>query len=539
MPTQFDLRQLAVDRREAAPSARRSRRHVLTRVVIPAVLTAGFAVVLGLALRDVVLPAQEVTLAPVLMSRAAVQKAGTPLFKAAGWIEPRPTPIHVAALTSGVVERLVVVEDQEVRRGEPVAYLVAEDARLARDAAAAMVNLRQADLDQTKATHAAAETAFQFPVALQAALAEADAQLATIQTQLTALPFERKRAEARLSVALQDYEGKSKAQGVVSGLALQQSRAELESARAVVEEVERRETSLSNEQKAWQARREAVAEQLRLKIDETRNLQEGKARVDAAAAMLQQAKVALREAQLRLDRMVVRAPVDGRVLRLLAHTGTAVSTDWGEGPDAGAVISMYDPKQLQVRVDVRFDDLPRVVVGQPVEIRSPACAHTVMGHVLYISSLADIQKNTLQVKVALEAAPEIFKPDMLIDATFLAPQQAESESGSKENWRLFVPRQLVTRGEEGSYVWVADLAQRQARRQKITLGSPGTDDLVEVVSGLTSASRLIVQGRESLKEGARIRVIGEDTSLGLAAHQDGVATPLLRRHPASHPGDQK
>ena len=63
---------------------------------------------------------------PVHVARAEVQQAGTPLFKAAGWVEPRPTPILVAALASGVVERLLVVEDQAVETGQPVAELVAD-----------------------------------------------------------------------------------------------------------------------------------------------------------------------------------------------------------------------------------------------------------------------------------------------------------------------------------------------------------------------------------------------------------------------------
>ena len=72
-----------------------------------------------------------------LASQSAVQQEGTPLFQAAGWIEPRPTPVRVAALAPGVVERLLVVEDQPVKAGEPVAELIKEDAQLAYDRAPA------------------------------------------------------------------------------------------------------------------------------------------------------------------------------------------------------------------------------------------------------------------------------------------------------------------------------------------------------------------------------------------------------------------
>ena len=55
--------------------------------------------------------------------------------------------------------------------------------------------------------------------------------------------------------------------------------------------------------------------------------------------------------------------------------------------------------------DVRFEDVPRVRLGQAVQIRSPAVAEPLVGNVLFVSSLADIQKNTLQVKVEIESPP--------------------------------------------------------------------------------------------------------------------------------------
>ena len=39
-------------------------------------------------------------------------------------------------------------------------------------------------------------------------------------------------------------------------------------------------------------------------------------------------------------------------------------------------------------------------------------------------------------------------------------------------------------------------------------------ELVEVVSGLSSADKVIAAGREGLRDGERIRVTGEDESFG-------------------------
>ncbi|HMF15205.1 MAG TPA: biotin/lipoyl-binding protein, partial [Gemmataceae bacterium] len=147
MSTAVDLRQLAVTRDEPALKRAGGRRHVFSRIVLPGGVLLGFVAVLGWAARDSFRPARPVTVLPVMPATGEAQEqAGTPLFQAAGWIEPRPTPVVVTALTEGIVEHLLVVEGQEVRAGEPVARLIAADAQLNRDAAEAEKQLREAEL---------------------------------------------------------------------------------------------------------------------------------------------------------------------------------------------------------------------------------------------------------------------------------------------------------------------------------------------------------------------------------------------------------
>src|SRR5262249_44025106 len=119
MNPDVNLRELAVRRSPPAPALPGRPRHVLTRSALPGGGLLGFAGVLSWSARDSLLPARPVTVVPVLTTRAEIRQDGTPLFQAAGWVEPRPTPVLVTALTEGVVEQLLVVEGQEVRAGEP------------------------------------------------------------------------------------------------------------------------------------------------------------------------------------------------------------------------------------------------------------------------------------------------------------------------------------------------------------------------------------------------------------------------------------
>src|SRR5262245_54299014 len=175
--THVDLRQLVVPRHERPPREPVRWWRLMTRYLLPGVVLLGFLALGGWAARDSVLPAHPVTVVPVLADRAEVQTAGAPLFQAAGWVEPRPTPVMVTSLAESVVERLLVVEGQEVKAGEPVARLIDVDARLALQEAEADLQLREAELSGARATLAAARTNLSQPVHLEAAHAEADAML--------------------------------------------------------------------------------------------------------------------------------------------------------------------------------------------------------------------------------------------------------------------------------------------------------------------------------------------------------------------------
>lgn len=508
-----DLRELAVDRGGSEPPRRHVRRHLLTRYVLPTMLVLGFLLLVGWASWGLIFPPIAVTVAPVYATTADVRQEGVPLFKAAGWIEPRPTPVRVAALAPGVVEQLLVVEDQPVTAGQPIAELVKDDAELAYQQALADLALRQAELDETRAALAAAETRFKQPVHLQAALGEAVAALARVQTQLKNLPFELRRAEADHEAVAKVYEGKQAASGVVAGIEIDLAKSKLASALALVEELRNRAGSLQSEQAALNQRREALETQLELLADEIRAKDEAAAKVQGGAARVEQARVAVAQAKLQRDRMTVVSPIDGRVFRLIAHPGARIGGGATQMPghDGSTVVTLYRPDMLQVRVDVRFEDLPKVsLVGQPVEIGNPALATPLTGKVLFISSEADIQKNTLQVKVEIPDPPSVFKPEMLVDVTFLSPEAGgpDPPAGPRAA-RIFIPQQLV-RNEAGVvFVWLADQSAGVARKREIQTGRLGEHGLIEVTQGLNVASRVIATGLDGLTDGCRIKITDE------------------------------
>ena len=192
---------------------------------------------------------------------------------------------------------------------------------------------------------------------------------------------------------------------------------------------------------------------------------------------------------------------------------------------------------LQVRADVRLEDVPLVQPGQPVRIETPSVTGGALdGEVLFATGLANIQKNTLEIKIALKSPPEVLRPDMLVQATFLAPPRPGGVAAASERLRLLIPRQCVEIKDGSPRVWVADPTAGRARLTVVRLGA-AAGDVVEVLEGLGPSDKVIAHGREGLRDGTRILIVGEEPALGTAAGR--ASSSEFSRLPTPQPGPQR
>jgi hypothetical protein len=184
------------------------------------------------------------------------------------------------------------------------------------------------------------------------------------------------------------------------------------------------------------------------------------------------------------------------------------------GQNTSTIATMYDPAMLQVRADVRLEDVPKLQPGQQVEVKTASTTEVIQGRLLQSTSSANIQKNTLEVKVELLNPPPSVCPEMLVSASFLASEAANDSSQPQLKSSILVPRSLVDSDESGSFVWIV-ASDLRATKQGITLSDNKSGELAEVTAGLTPTDKLIVQGRENVSPGARLKIVGQDQTLGV------------------------
>lgn len=479
-----------------------------TRVLLPGGIFAATAGVLLLATGSALWPATPVRVVPVVV-KAGGQLPGKVVVQAPGWVEADPFPVAVSALADGVVADVLVLEGQPVEADAVVARLIDADAKLALNKAAATLQEAQAAVAAAEADLKAAQRDWDNPVELTRKLATAEADLAEKRAELARWPAELAAEEALAIYKQAEYERVKPLHdsGTASNIELIRVQEEAANQKAVAEATRAKKPIIEAQIAALEAEVTAARENLQLRIDDAKTLETAKANVAKMKAALTAAQAARDEAQLRLDRMDVRAPVAGVVMSRLVEPGSKLMLSSNEMRSA-QVVRLYNPDKLQVRVDVPLADAAKVGVGQRAEVVVDVLPeHVFTGHITRIVNEADIQKNTLQVKVAIENPVPAIKPEMLARARFLA--NADVPAGGQPQL-LAVPESVVLRHAGGhTMVWVADQARNIAVPRTISIARTTPDGWVHVDSGVQPGDRLIVDPPDNLKDGSRIRIVGE------------------------------
>ncbi|HLA79481.1 MAG TPA: efflux RND transporter periplasmic adaptor subunit, partial [Vicinamibacteria bacterium] len=226
--------------------------------------------------------------------------------------------------------------------------------------------------------------------------------------------------------------------------------------------------------------------------------------IAAAGAGLTAARARWIGASHRLEYAKVRAPIAGRVLKKFRNAGDFVSPDTPhlEGYETVAVgspvVSLADLGRQQVSVDVNQTDIARIALHQRVEVSSQAYPEDVwVGSVTQISPRADKNKNTIEVKVTLEAAARVLPYDMSVKLDFLGQAPASGSSAVR------IPAAALVEKEGRHVVFV--VADSRASERPVEVGAR-QDEMVALTKGLVEGDRVIVSGLDQLKDGSPIRL---------------------------------
>jgi RND family efflux transporter MFP subunit len=239
--------------------------------------------------------------------------------------------------------------------------------------------------------------------------------------------------------------------------------------------------------------------------DEAKHMKSiAEAELAAARARLLMAQAVLKEGKRRLEKAVLRTPIDGVICQRRANVGDRVDGSGGGEP----LFRILDNRVLDLVLSVPSTSLWKVKTGQPIAFTTDAFpGRTFEAEIKYINPRADSM--TRSVDILAEVQNEAGE---LCDGLFV---KAQITTGRREGV-LQIPHAAILQGDDAelaSYVFVVD--GDVARLRKVKPGDE-TGGMAEILEGLEEREPVVTRGAFLLHDGDSIQVESPSLRLGPA-----------------------
>ncbi|MEK6644245.1 MAG: efflux RND transporter periplasmic adaptor subunit [Planctomycetota bacterium] len=232
--------------------------------------------------------------------------------------------------------------------------------------------------------------------------------------------------------------------------------------------------------------------------DAKRSIEEGKAQVAAAQAMVDFSQKSLSDCD-------VTAPIAGVILERNVEVGDFVAAEGGRGANANAQFgSIADMTTLRVEVDVSELDINRIRKDLPCMVIPDAYKdRRYQGRVMWLDPGANYSKATVQVKVRIENPDDYLRVEGSAQVVFRSADMATSQATDAKP-TLWIPLSacLIEAQTQSSKCFIA--MGGRLKETPITLGRRSGSE-VEVTTGLSPGQMLAAEGLDKLRNGQRIK----------------------------------
>jgi HlyD family secretion protein len=280
-------------------------------------------------------------------------------------------------------------------------------------------------------------------------------------------------------------------------LGVEEAQEELELARVTVEETR------ANFDRADRGRRDGTTSQA--EYDRARfahrlaekKLDTSKAALSRVQVALELGRVAVEQAQVAVektafdkDKTMLRSTMPGVVTYCGIRIGQRVSK-------GDRIYEVVDPQSLVAFARVPVRDAARVAAGNPVVVESRTTGARSQGRVLRVAPTVDPDAGTVTLKIAVDPTPGL-SPGLYVALKIVVAKRSDA---------LVVPKRAVLHDEHrGSYVFATK--DGRARRRPVTLGFE-RQELIEIVEGVGETDHVVVEGQNTLTDGAKIEILAE------------------------------
>ena len=207
--------------------------------------------------------------------------------------------------------------------------------------------------------------------------------------------------------------------------------------------------------------------------------------VNLYQAQIKQAEAQVEFLRNQIQDTVLKSPTDGQIIKINKRVGEIVQPTLQDG-----LISLLPLAPFEIETDIYEEDVVKITLGNSVDISLVAFPDkTFKGKVVSINPAQKLIEGVVYYEVIIGPAselgnwiPEKVKPGMTADVAIV--------TALKENV-LIVPEDAIQKKDDKLMVQV--LKSGIIEEREIEIGLEGSNDVVEVVSGLEEGEEVVVE----------------------------------------------
>ena len=263
-----------------------------------------------------------------------------------------------------------------------------------------------------------------------------------------------------------------------ASLQLEQAKAGVEVAEANYEDARRNKERMDK-----LLRENAVSEQQHEKV---------RLAFEAAQAQLKQAKEALNLIQYHLDVSLMKAPFPGIITGKYINEGETINPMM---PGGRGVVTLMDISKVKIRANIPERNFREIHAGLQSLIRVDAYPEEIFeGEVFIINPAADPLTRSFEVQIKVPNPKSRLKAGMFARIEIVVEER---------NNVVVVSTDAILEKDRNNYVFVVE--NNKAFKRLVETGLRERSQ-VEVIAGLQGGERIVIVGKEMLKDGSSVNI---------------------------------
>ena len=222
-----------------------------------------------------------------------------------------------------------------------------------------------------------------------------------------------------------------------------------------------------------------------------------KSTLDSLAASVQADRAAVDSARLQLEYSTIRAPISGRVGKVLIQQGNLVKAN-----DTTALVTINQLSPIYVNFAVPEQYLPQIRAAMLKGARAADIVATdgagkgihVAGELAFIDNTVDTGTGTVRLRAAVPNKDAALWPGQFVHATVTLGEEPDA---------VVVPSDAVQTGPKGTYVFIVDAGNKALVRDVAVERVTGPETVI--AKGLGGGEKVVVDGQSRLLPGSVVR----------------------------------